>query len=129
MGRHISVDARAKAVLIVDDSPSVRAAIRMFLERTMNMIVCGEAADGVEAIEKNDSQHPGLILMDIAMPRMNGVEAASVIKKHSPSAYIVAFTLYPDAIMKSMARAAGVDLVVSKAEGTDGLERALSPFL
>jgi DNA-binding NarL/FixJ family response regulator len=107
----------------------MRAAIRTFLEKSLNMTVCGEAADGVEAIEKNDAQHPGLILMDIAMPRMNGVEAASIIKKHSPGAYIVAFTLYPDAIMKSMARAAGVDLVVSKAEGTEGLERALSPFV
>ncbi len=119
----------AKAVLIVDDSLTVRSAIRRFLEVTMRMQVCGEAADGVEAIQMAGVHKPKLILMDLSMPSMNGVEAASVIKKQFPESRIVVFTLYTDVIGKSMAKAAGVDVVVSKSEGATGLMRALLPLL
>lgn len=119
----------AQAVLIVDDSVTVRSAIRTFLEVTMQMKVCGEAADGLEAIQMASEHKPTLILMDLSMPSMNGVEAASVIKKQAPESRIVVFTLYTDAIGRAMAKAAGVDVVVSKSEGATGLMRALLPLL
>jgi DNA-binding NarL/FixJ family response regulator len=120
---------RTNAVLIVDDSVTVRSAIRTFLEVTMQMKVCGEAADGVEAIQMASHHRPTLILMDLSMPSMNGVEAASVIKKQVPESRIVVFTLYTDVIGKAMAKAAGVDVVVSKSEGATGLMRAIQPLL
>jgi len=119
----------ANAVLIVDDSLTVRSAIRRFLEVVLRMQVCAEAADGVEAIQMAGLHRPRLILMDLSMPSMNGVEAASVIKKQFPESRIVVFTLYTDIIGKAMARAAGVDVVVSKSEGAAGLTRALLPLL
>lgn len=117
------------SVLIVDDSITVRGAIRSFLEVCMRMRVCGEASNGLEAIEIAKERKPGLILMDLSMPSMNGVEAASVIKKETPASRIIVFTLYRDSIGKAMAKAAGVDVVISKSEGASGLMAALQPLL
>jgi DNA-binding NarL/FixJ family response regulator len=119
----------ANAVLIVDDNTNVRAAIRSFLERNMKIRVCGEAANGLEAIAMATARKPGLILMDLSMPSMTGVEAASIIKKQSPEARIIVFTLYSDTLSSSMARAVGVDVVVSKSEGSTGLMNALLPLI
>jgi DNA-binding NarL/FixJ family response regulator len=115
----------AQAVLIVDDSSTIRGAIRNFLENVLHMNVCGEAENGLEAIEKAKEQKPGLILMDLSMPRMNGAVAASIIKKHVPETRIIVFTLFMDAMSQSMAKATGVDVVVSKTEGASGLTQAL----
>lgn len=95
----------------------------------MKMRICGEACNGLEAVEIAKTRKPGLILMDLSMPQMNGVEAASVIKKESPESYIIVFTLYQDNLGKHVARAAGVDVIVSKAEGAGGLVNALAPLL
>jgi DNA-binding NarL/FixJ family response regulator len=119
----------ANAVLIVDDNTNVRAALRAFLERNMKIRVCGEAANGLEAIAMATARKPGLILMDLSMPSMTGVEAASIIKKQSPEARIIVFTLYSDTLSNSMARAVGVDVVVSKSDGATGLMNALLPLI
>lgn len=95
----------------------------------MRMRICGEAANGVEAIAIATERKPGLILMDLSMPSMNGIEAASVIKKQAPESRIIVFTLYQDSIGKAMAKAVGVDVVVSKTEGSGGLMAALMPLL
>lgn len=121
--------ARTTSVLIVDDNANVRSALRMFLENKMQMRICGEAANGVEAIAIAQEFRPGVVVMDLSMPSMNGVEAASIIKKATPESHIVVFTLYSDSLGESMARAAGVDVVVSKTEGASGLVAALRPFL
>lgn len=95
----------------------------------MQMRICGEAANGFEAVKIATERKPGLVLMDLSMPSMNGVEAASVIKKESPETRIIVFTLYKDSIGKAMAKAVGVDLVISKSEGASGLMAALTPLL
>ncbi|HKQ88364.1 MAG TPA: response regulator transcription factor [Candidatus Acidoferrales bacterium] len=123
------MESCANSVLIVDDSSTVRSAIRKFLEVCMQMRVCGEAANGVEAIAIATERKPGLILMDLSMPSMNGIEAASVIKRQTPESRIIVFTLYQDSIGKAMAKAVGVDVVVSKTEGSGGLMAALMPLL
>jgi DNA-binding NarL/FixJ family response regulator len=121
--------SRSTTVLIVDDNELIRSALRLFFEVSTDMRVCGEAADGAEAIEKAKELKPGLILMDLAMPRMNGMAAAWTIKNAMPEARIVAFTLYSDAVGNAVAKLAGVDLIVSKTEGATGLMKALQPFL
>ena len=71
-------------VLIVDDHEITRRAIRSFLLSYPELQICGEAVDGLEAVDKVKSLRPDVVLMDISMPRMNGLEATKVIKKENP---------------------------------------------
>jgi DNA-binding NarL/FixJ family response regulator len=61
----------AKQILLVDDSELIRLATRHFLQSQPGFVVCGEAVDGIDALEKAKHQNPDLIILDIAMPRMN----------------------------------------------------------
>ena len=106
----------AKHILIVDDSDTVRKVIRLFLESQLGLEVCGEAVDGVDAIEKAEKLKPDLILLDLAMPRMNGVEAASVLKGLMPWVPIVMFTLYKE-LGNALTSTSGIDAVLSKPDG------------
>jgi DNA-binding NarL/FixJ family response regulator len=107
----------SKSILVVDDSDTVRKVTRLFLETQLDLEVCGEAVDGVEAIEKAKVLKPDLIILDLAMPEMNGIEAASVIKGLMPEVPIVLFTLYRETVGDALASAVGVDAVLSKPEG------------
>ena len=107
----------SKNILIVDDSDITRKIIRLFLEIQIGFEVCGEAVDGVDAIEKAKKLKPDLILLDLAMPRMNGIEAASVIKGMMPQVSIVLFTMYKETVGKAIASAVGIDAVLSKLDG------------
>ena len=118
-----------KTVLIVDDNFTVRGALRAFIERTMGMQVCGSGQNGIEAVQKAKEQKPDFILLDLSMPGMNGLDAAAAIRKVAPQARIVVFTLYCDSLGELLAKAAGVDLVLSKADGPAGLLHALEPLL
>ena len=110
----------AKCILVADDNDIVRTVIRFFLE-TKGFEVCGEAADGVDAIEKAKQLKPDLIVLDVAMPRMNGVEAASVLKGLMPDVPIVWFTMYKQLVGSSLTGAVGVDAVLSEPDGVGGL--------
>jgi DNA-binding NarL/FixJ family response regulator len=107
-------------VLIVDDSPEVCSIVRTFLQRDHNFQICGEAATGLEAIKKAEELRPDLILLDLKMPGINGIEAATVLKRVLPRAQIVLFSAYTDALSgTALATAAGVDLVVQKGSLAD----------
>src|ERR1700716_4673456 len=75
-------------ILVSDDGNSVRDIIGIFLEHA-GFEVCGEAADGVEAIEQAKKLKPDLIVLDLVMPRMNGAEAASVLSTTMPEIPVV----------------------------------------
>lgn len=107
-------------ILLIDDGDAVRDVIRLFLEKR-GFQVCGEAADGVEAIEKAKALKPDLIILDLAMPRMNGMEAASILSGIMPSVPIVLLTMYGDFMGASLAAATGIRAVVSKTDGLDKL--------
>lgn len=115
----------AKRVLVVDDNANIRAGLRHFLEAAAELEVCGEAADGLQAIEQAIKQKPAVILMDLSMPNLNGAEAASVIRHALPDTRIVIFTLFSDSFGRFTARLSGVDVVLSKSEGLTGLTKAL----
>ena len=106
-----------KCILIADDSAPVRAIVRGFLESQAGFEVCGEAIDGVDAIEKAKELKPDLIILDLAMPRLNGAEAANVLKRMMPDVPIILFTMYEEVMVKSRASAVGVDVVLSKSDG------------
>jgi DNA-binding NarL/FixJ family response regulator len=105
------------SVLIVDDYASVRSAIRVGLERYSGFSVCGEAEDGMDAIEKATKLKPDFILLDLSMPRMNGMETAAALKRMIPNVLIVAFTMYSELVGKSLPSTAGIDAVIDKLAG------------
>jgi DNA-binding NarL/FixJ family response regulator len=107
----------SKHILIVDDSDTCRKVTRLFLESQLDLDVCGEAVDGVEAVEKARVLKPDLVILDLAMPRMNGVEAASELRAMMPQVPIVLFTMYDDAAGRTLALSAGASQVVSKPSG------------
>jgi DNA-binding NarL/FixJ family response regulator len=111
-----------KRVLIVDDSPAVRSALRLLLESTGQFLVCGEAVDGIDCVEKSKQLRPDVVVLDLSMPRMNGAEAASALHGLNPRMKIVLFSLYSELIGHQLASAIGVDAVVSK---RDGIERLI----
>jgi len=118
----------AKVVLIADDSASMRLAVRMLLEgRYTELIVC-EAVDGVDAIRKAKRSKPDLILLDLAMPRLNGAEAASILKKAMPETSVILFTMYTDLQADSLSTALGVDFI-SKADGVSKLVERVDALL
>jgi DNA-binding NarL/FixJ family response regulator len=116
-------------ILIVDDDPSIRRHIRSFLERETQYSVCGEAVDGLDAIEKARELHPDLIILDMSMPRMNGLQAARILRNMLNDVPIILFTLHAGAILFSEVEAAGISSVVSKVDGFDGLRKHLESLL
>jgi DNA-binding NarL/FixJ family response regulator len=115
-------------ILVTDDGDSVRDIIRIFLERD-GFEVCGEAADGVEAIEQAKKLKPDLIVLDLAMPRMNGVEAASILSTAMPDVPIVLLTLYQHLLGPSLASAVGIKAIIDKADGMDKLIECVHSLL
>jgi two-component system nitrate/nitrite response regulator NarL len=104
-------------VLIVDDAESVRIAVRALFEAEPEFKVVGEAVNGLDAIAKAEELSPDLIVLDLSMPIMNGLEAAESLKSTSPSTPIYILTAHGGPEVDRAARAAGVDAVFSK--GTD----------
>src|SRR5258706_6513052 len=115
---HANQSIRRPRILVIDDGDSVRDVIRIFLEHA-GFEVCGEAADGVQAIEQAKKLKPELIVLDLAMPRMNGAEAASVLSTTMPSVPIVLLTLYKNVLGSALASAVGVKAIIDKTDGMD----------
>ena len=118
-----------KQILIADDSSIVRTILKMFLRTRKDVQVCGEAANGTEAIEKAKTLRPDLVLLDLAMPEMNGAEVASILKKMMPNVHIILFTMYSENIGRSLTSTIGVDMVLSKPDGMISLMKAVDEVL
>ena len=103
-----------KCILIVDDHAYVRKIIRDFLENESEFEVCGEAVDSYDAIQKARDLNPDLIILDLSMPQMNGIEAARVLKRILPQTPIVMLTSHRPSAFGHDAHAAGIDAVVAK---------------
>ena len=115
-------------ILVTDDGDSVRDIIGLFLEHA-GFEVCGEAADGVEAIEQAKKLKPDLIVLDLVMPRMNGAEAASILSTTMPDVPIVLLTIYQNILGSALAAAVGVKAVLDKTEGLDKLVTCVRSLL
>ncbi|MCL5256913.1 MAG: response regulator transcription factor [Chloroflexi bacterium] len=83
-------------ILIIDDHPLFRQGVRWTLESHTDMEIVGEAADGLSAIRMAENLAPDIVLVDINLPGMNGLEVARVIKRHQPQVAIVVLTVYED---------------------------------
>jgi len=106
----------------------MRLAVRFLLERRHSELVVSEAVDGVDAIEKAKQTKPDLILLDLAMPRLNGAEAASVLKNALPETPIILFTMYSDLHADSLSAFIGVDFI-SKVDGIPKLLERVDALL
>jgi DNA-binding NarL/FixJ family response regulator len=118
-----------KSVLIVDDSHIVRTTIRDYLEALTDWKIGGEAENGVEAIQKATEIAADLILLDFSMAKMNGLEAAAMLKRTSPDALVVMFTMFDKALGSNACPATGVDLVISKSDGLINLVQSVNRLL
>ena len=83
-------------LLLADDHAVVRSGLRMLLEAQPDMEIVAEAENGRETIEKVLAFQPDIVLMDIEMPGMNGIEATRKIKEESPETAVLALTMYED---------------------------------
>jgi DNA-binding NarL/FixJ family response regulator len=97
----------AVRILLVDDHPVVRQGLRTLLEGRSEWEVAGEASDGLEAVEKVNSLQPDVVVLDITMPRMNGIEACRVIKERKPGVEVLFVTQHDSPQMMREALAAG----------------------
>jgi two-component system, NarL family, response regulator LiaR len=103
-----------KQILLVDDSELIRLATRHFLESQTGLTVCGEAVDGLDALEKVRHLSPDLVILDIVMRRMNGLQTARELRARMYHVPIILFTWYADAVQPEQVAEAGITAVISK---------------
>ena len=114
-----------KSVLIVDDHEAVRRAIRFRFQAHSEFTVCGEAVDGVDAVEKAQELSPDIVIMDFAMPEMNGLEAATALKYMMPSVPVFLLTVHSNRELELAAHDAGIGAVISKYDDLSALFRRI----
>lgn len=119
----------AKTVLIADDQEVIRRMLWFLFDSQSDFEVCGEAENGQEAIEMAEVLHPDLILLDLSMPVMNGIEAACELKRLMPMTPIIVFSEFSDVLSEREADITGVAALVSKTENLSVLlEKARAVF-
>ncbi len=106
----------AKTILIVDDNAYIRLALWGLFKRESDFEVCGEAENGKEAIAKALELHPDLIVLDLSMPVMNGLDAARELKRLMPTVPLIMYSLFDDGFVEQEARLIGISELVSKSQ-------------
>jgi DNA-binding NarL/FixJ family response regulator len=116
-------------ILIADDSPHLLGCIRKVIEEHPDWKVCGEASDGLEAVSKAAELGPDLVVLDLTMPNLNGLQAARAIHIAAPKIPILLYTqhLFDDHLERE-ARAAGFSGAVTKGSN-DSLTAAIESLL
>ena len=112
-------------VLVVDDHESVRRGVCAILDSHDNLEVCGEAANGTDALEKANALHPQLIVMDISMPGMDGISASREILKLYPQTEIIVLSMHNSKQLIEAARKIGVRGYVTKGQAGSTLLEAV----
>lgn len=114
------VQARPRITLVVDDNPHVR---RILCEELLSagFAACVEAENGARALTEAAKVKPDLIILDLAMPVLNGLEAAPLLRQLLPETPIILYTLYDQTVTPKEASALGISLVVSKADALETL--------
>jgi two-component system response regulator NreC len=109
-------------VLIADDHSDFRRIVREFLNHLPNVSVIGEAGDGSEAVKQVEELFPDVVLMDISMPNMNGLEATRIIKQRWPETKVLIATTYDDTMYRIQALEAKADGFILKGSLKPSLE-------
>lgn len=108
-------------VLLVDDQPVVRRGLRERFHLEPDMQVVGEASTGKEALNLAQTLTPDVVLMDIEMPDMDGIEATAALRRVVPQSAVVILSIHGDAQTRGQAQAAGAVAFVEKRGATDSL--------
>ena len=115
-----------KHLLIADDNTIIREVLKESLQMMPEVEDCRGAVNGRDAVEKAKENKPDLIILDQAMPEMNGVQAAKVLKESMPEVPIVLFTMYHAG---SWVEDVGIDAIVSKPDGIGRLAECVQSLL
>lgn len=116
---------QAIRVLLVDDHTILREGVRALLADEPEIVVVGEAGDGEEAVEKVDALRPDIVLMDMVMPRMNGLEATGHIKRAHPEVKVLILSMYDDDEYVQQVIQAGASGYLLKGMAADDLVLAI----
>jgi two-component system NarL family response regulator len=113
-------------ILLVDDHPVVRQGLRRILSEFDEISIAGEAASGREAIDRVREMNPDVVLMDISMPEMSGIEATSVLRRESPMTKVLALSMHANASYIKQALRAGARGYLLKDAAPKELVEAIS---
>ena len=113
-------------VLLVDDHAMIRQGLRAVLEAYADLHVVGEAPDGVEAVKLAEELGPQVVVMDINMPRMNGIEATTQIKARWPDTRVIGISVNTGDGNSDAMKRAGAAIVLPKDTAVDQLHDAIS---
>ena len=105
----------AKTVLVADDNPGVRKALCKLFQMEKDYEVCAEASNGEEVIALAKKHKPDLIILDLSMPGMHGLDAAAELKKIMPEIPIILFTVHAETLKDKIAQPP-IDMIVSKSD-------------
>jgi two-component system, NarL family, invasion response regulator UvrY len=124
-GHSVDADAGVVQVLVVDDQAPFRAAARAVIARVPGFELVAEATSGEEAVELVDQVHPAVVLMDINMGVMDGLEATKIITTAHPETFVILVSTYTEADMPPAARSCGAMAYVNKDELSPRVVRRL----
>ena len=113
-------------VLIADDDRAFLGSLQELIERQPELVVIGSAADGLEAIELTDALDPDAVVLDLHMPRLDGVTAAARLRHDHPSLCLIALTGDEEPALHEAVREAGADDVLLKSRLIEGLVERLA---
>jgi PAS domain S-box-containing protein len=116
-------------VLLVDDHAMVRQGLRTVLDGYPDIEVVGEASDGVDAVVLTETLNPAVVVMDINMPRMNGIEATAAIKDRSPDTIVIGLSVNAQGNNQHAMSAAGASVLLTKEAAVDELYRTIQDLL
>jgi DNA-binding NarL/FixJ family response regulator len=116
-------------ILIADDHELVRRGLLSLLVARADWEVCAEAGDGREAIEKARELKPDVVLLDITMPHVNGLDAARIIRRDVPHAKVIILSQYDESEMRARALEAGAQGYVSKSDASSQLLIAIDALI
>jgi DNA-binding NarL/FixJ family response regulator len=108
-------------VLVADDADGVRELVMLLLDMESDFTVVGQARDGIEAVDRAVDLQPDLVVLDLSMPRLDGIAATPRIRRASPGTRIALFTGMAEPSVEAEARRAGVDAVLAKELGATTL--------
>ena len=112
-------------ILIVDEHEAIRRGLRTLLSSRPEWRICGEATDGIQGVEKAKTLRPAVVLMDISMPRMDGLEATRILRREAPECKIVIISQNASDIARRQSEEVGAAAYVAKHD----LARELIPTL